>query len=814
MKKIATIFTSVLLCLTMLLVYPTQLVASAADNGKKYISEVKVGMGKTSEEASKELLEEGYTILADDKGNYADLNEDAGTGNALKEGPNQKIVYLGYKTTDDASDAITDLAVMNMRGGYSYEDYEKLMKQQMDTQIKPFVDRFISTLSEYRENLKKPQDSANYKRADYYRMLLNKLTDDDTGNKPLGDLLVNKTKYEMGDDAYNKLSDTEKKSRCDILTLLMQGNGQAVQLMETELTKASDSSNDTWLDRFLKTDLNTLTKSVKEDNPNLTPSEIDQELDKKYYDSAKKIREKWSAFNEILLNYDNAVESADEVAEEDTESQKEIKISEKPTDDEIVQVGSAMYQDQTNIVKGGMALEDIVAHDFLEATEYGKGTLLEFFEKDVSEFNSEKKIRALYPIVDALSDGQLAGLDFLSIKDMIMMAVTDENGFEKVDVSNMEPASIYQDVNREIYEKGGVALTNKALREKASAQQASPSFSLSKTGIVLWCCTAAAGLAAAGSALGATKLGVLRQQATMRSTFNSIDHQMDDLQNYKNTLERGSSEWNEAHEKFRKLYDQRAAVDSKLRSFEMDNMEEIDKASKQLSARSSICKFLAAGFTVAMAILAGFSIYTTIEEMKEYYKVDFVPIPKYIVEEADITATNERGEKVMLKNQTAYYKAVSCNRTDGGSKIEKQNHEILLDRADLNGDVGKQWLALYSVKYENGMPILADSLKFKLGKGGAPEGYTTGIHMFGEEAVQNLTDASKSMPLCYNDPHEGTYIFFKRDTAKTAAGSLFSGGSLALGGVIGLAVGGLLTFAVIQLANKKKKKEAEQAQSN
>ena len=46
MKKSATIFTSMLLCLTMLIVYPTQLVASAADNsGKKYISEVKVGMG-------------------------------------------------------------------------------------------------------------------------------------------------------------------------------------------------------------------------------------------------------------------------------------------------------------------------------------------------------------------------------------------------------------------------------------------------------------------------------------------------------------------------------------------------------------------------------------------------------------------------------------------------------------------------------------------------------------------------------------------------------------------------------------------------
>ncbi len=809
MKKLLTIITSALLCVTMLVLSPAQVAASAADSGKKYISEVKVGMGETSEGASKELLEEGYTILADDKGNYADLNEGAGTGNELKEGPNQKIVYLGYKTTDDAGDAITDLAVMNMNGGYSYEDYEKLMQQQMDTQIKPFVNRFISTLSEYRENLKKPQDSANYKRAEYYRTLLNKLTDDDTGGNPLGDLLMNETKYEMGDEAYNALSEEEKKNHCDILTLLMQGNGQAVMLMETELTKASDSSNDTWLDRFLKTDLDDLTKSVKEDNPNLTPSEIDKELDKRYYDNAKKIREKWSAFNEILLNYDNAVDVADEVAEEDTESKKEIKISENPTDDEIVKVGSAMIKNQDNMVKGGMALEDIVAHDYLEATGYGKGTLLEFFEKDVTEFNSEKKIRELYPIIDALSDGQLAGLDFLSIKDMIMMAITDENGFEKVDVSNMESASIYQDVNREIYEKGGVALTNKALREKASAQQASPSFSLSKTGIVLWCCTAVAGLAAAGSALGATKMGILRQRDALQNAFNSIDHQMDDLQNYKNTLERGSSEWSEAHQKFNDLYKQRGEIATKLHTIEGTNKEAFDNASEQFAKRSNICKYLAAGFTVVMAFLAGFSIYTTIEEMKEYYKVDFVPIPKYIVEEADITATNERGEKVMLKNQTAYYKAVSCNRTDGRSEVEKNNHKILLDRADLNGDVGQQWLALYSVKYENGMPILADSLKFKHGKGGAPEGYTTGIHMFGEEAVQNLTDASKSMPLCYNDPNEGTYIFFKRDTAKTAAGSLFSGGSLALGGVIGLVAGSLLTFAITRLAGRKKKKKAE-----
>lgn len=322
MKKLLMAITSALLCMTMLALGPTQVIASAAGNEQKYISDIKIGMGETSDQASKELLADGYTILKDDSGNYADLNKDAGAKSTLKEDSRQRIVYLGYKTTADANDAITDLAVMNMNGGYSYEDYENVVQTHMNTQIKPFVDRFITTLNEYRENLKKPQDSANYKRANYYKTLLNKLTDDDTGDKPLGDLLENKTKYEMGDEAYNKLTDAEKKNHCDILTLLMQGNGQAVMLMETQLTKAADSSSSTWIDRFKENNLEKLTEKVKNDNPNMTPSEINAELDKMYNDDARRILDKWDAFNEILLNYDNALKKTNEVKKSASEIKK------------------------------------------------------------------------------------------------------------------------------------------------------------------------------------------------------------------------------------------------------------------------------------------------------------------------------------------------------------------------------------------------------------------------------------------------------------------------------------------------------------
>ena len=48
MKKLLTIITSALLCITMLVLSPAQVIASAEGSGKKYISEVKVGKPQRS----------------------------------------------------------------------------------------------------------------------------------------------------------------------------------------------------------------------------------------------------------------------------------------------------------------------------------------------------------------------------------------------------------------------------------------------------------------------------------------------------------------------------------------------------------------------------------------------------------------------------------------------------------------------------------------------------------------------------------------------------------------------------------------------
>ena len=123
-----------IISLTLILALVFSLTANAfAAKAPVYIADVMVGMGETADEAKNALTGEGFTVF--------DKNLNEGAGSALKT---EKFVYLGYRTTTDVNEAITDLAVMNMNGGYSFSDYAVLMDKYRDSQIKPFVDSFMA----------------------------------------------------------------------------------------------------------------------------------------------------------------------------------------------------------------------------------------------------------------------------------------------------------------------------------------------------------------------------------------------------------------------------------------------------------------------------------------------------------------------------------------------------------------------------------------------------------------------------------------------------------------------------------------------
>ena len=222
-----------------------------------------------------------------------------------------------------------------------------------------------------------------------------------------------------------------------------------------------------------------------------------------------------------------------------------------------------------------------------------------------------------------------------------------------------------------------------------------------------------------------------------------------------------------------------------------------------LTASSKTAAWMSAGFAVAMVILASLSVYFTWQDMKAYYNVEFSPIPHYMVDAASITYYNANKEKLVKENHAAYCKAVTCNRPD-----TDKNFKALSDCADLNGDVGQQWVALYACRDNKVMPpILADSFTVVVGSSSIPAGYTKGIHMFGSDSAFNMNNKL----YVWEQKARPVFVYYKLDmtaplSEPTTAGAAFSGGVLALAGVGGLGLGALIT-ALSMTAWRKRKRQ-------
>ncbi len=143
------------------------------------------------------------------------------------------------------------------------------------------------------------------------------------------------------------------------------------------------------------------------------------------------------------------------------------------------------------------------------------------------------------------------------------------------------------------------------------------------------------------------------------------------------------------------------------------------------------------------------------------------------------------------------------------------------DIADLNGDYGQEWLALYKNRsLKKGDPILADSLTLQYGSDTAPKDAPNAPYFFTYTYAAYLGDTAYS----FNNKQNGIYLFWNADTAagtkaraaenagaaagntpnKTTA-SFFSAGQLALCSVAGLLAGIFCSVLVMIL---KKKREA------
>ena len=165
--KLSKILISMLLVVTLCM---TMMMPASAARVTYYLSDLKMAEASTVDEAKKLLTDEGFTVL--------DKNLNPG---------GDKAVYLGYKKSTNVDDAITDVKVMNMKGGFNISDYETIFEEAMNTYSSE-VNNIRIAAKEFAENYKAGKKEAlnAYRQLNYYYVELEK------GKKTnMGDYMLN-----------------------------------------------------------------------------------------------------------------------------------------------------------------------------------------------------------------------------------------------------------------------------------------------------------------------------------------------------------------------------------------------------------------------------------------------------------------------------------------------------------------------------------------------------------------------------------------------------------------------------------------------
>ena len=142
MKKITRRLNS--LMLTVCLLFLATVPVFAAGEDEEYLSDLRIIYANDFNEAGEILAEsdlEGYKLL------NANLNENTG-----KTG-----VWLAYLTTTDIEDAITDISIMQMNGGYNEGNYQEMIKQSYEEYL-TFGENYLTAI----EYFNKGVDAGHY----------------------------------------------------------------------------------------------------------------------------------------------------------------------------------------------------------------------------------------------------------------------------------------------------------------------------------------------------------------------------------------------------------------------------------------------------------------------------------------------------------------------------------------------------------------------------------------------------------------------------------------------------------------------------
>ena len=657
--KIISLFLSVLM---MVMAFP---VAAFAAEKTEYVKEFRLSTASTDAAAKQWLIDNGYTVI----------------GTNLNHNTRKDPVYLGYKTTYDPNEAITDMAVMFENGGYSFTEYETALKAQK-ADIEDMLSAFVVAIEEYVANYK-----AGKKNAVAAYKMMNRFVEDDSGLL-LGDFLI---KY------VNDLSQLTK--------LFMQSNQKVLSYLYYMFALACTDYNmdSNWLQKFSEAD------PFGEYDP------------VEYTDLARDIYTAWRdigselAIAKKLFEYIAEYGSADEYREA---------------------VGEEQFAEDMSY----MNLYTVIA-----SYQYNRKNMVEYFLQDPNEIGVED----LYPLLSALTPGQLECVKNVGFKPLIEYAIMEEaeienlaDNFDKVlaDKGITGTYSVYSNVDRSLFSAEGIALTSQALRESASTGESSWYKGNIDRGLEIALISIVGSTVALGLACVARAAVVVSRVQNVMAGFTAFAEQF--------------SGW-----------------------YSTAELAQFYGLPVNYQASAGIVTKIAAGVCFGIALIS-LAVLLALEYYNYTHK-DYSPIPRIIVDH-------------VLTDDDEYYLNYYCVRDQAG------------ELGDLNAWSGQRWNALYvTTDKRAGDPIRADSISVKLKSNSPDDAATYSVHYFGETAAADMNRYT------LKSTSPAIYMFFKRDHSLSLTASTFSTGTIAMFTGLGLLGGAAIGSISVFGANKlKKKKEA------
>ena len=762
--------------LTLCMLFLAAVPAFAARWDEEYLSDLRLVYAYDYVDAKGNLIEAG---LKDYKVFSTNLNK-----NTDKIG-----VFLAYKTTRDIEDAITDIAVMQMNGGYQEGNYQEMLRDSYQEYLE-FGEIYITAIDYFN----KAYDAGNYLAEMAHRQLnLYNVVTEGTPKRPdfEGELL--------GDIFYGGIDAS------DLATMFMEGNSYALDNIRS-LISMGVSYNENG-----KTYLEIVTDEAEKYSAD---PDIYNSFD--YYDLAAIIAPTVTVFGNMF---------------------RELSAHE----------GDLNYNDDEITEQELYYAEYKVMSEMAKATNYlGGKTFYDFcieYQNDFSDYSN------LYPLVAALNEGQLAMTKVNHYYDVVRYSMSLESG-EEIDAQLNEleerysenPFNVYTGVDRSVF-YDSFAITNDAFRADAATESgivnalykgelpgfniaatvvgsvgtAYLAYGLGKFGYSLWNAKKALDtyqvqydkvLSNFAKSYNYTLPGMyddvsldyviknLCEETAILRTLSDVEvedltltEQFSYLEKYCNAQVLG--------DKGSKYVEAFSQIKSSFETYQSEPANSILLSARQKAAAATQNVKDNFGFLKGAAIVGGLMMLVSAIKLGysiwHYYHPEYSDIPTAMV---DLINTPD-GDRY-IKYDVVY-------------EAEPQADGTLI-AADLNAFSAERWNALYFTKsYEAGKPLLAGEFEVS-NKNNVPDKNYAPVHRFGEVVSYNLNK--------YNFDDDYTiYLSVKQSKKQKAAvadvpelvGSVFGTGYYILAGGVGVAlgIGGTIgTTAIIKRRKTKTNSEA------